>query len=163
MLLRRGEFSASKVIQEHVLAHPRIEVRWHTEVQEFIGEKSKLKLLRLKNNQTNKEAELAVDGTFISVGMIPNTGFLQDSGISLDQWRFIVTGHDLVHNGERPAGFEKRDPVFLETSVPGIFAAGDVRAGSVKHAASAAGEGASAAALVHAYLKTGDVRRSNGP
>lgn len=154
MLVRRGEFTASKVIQERVLAHPKIEVRWHTEVQEFIGEKSKLKRLRLQHNQTNEEAELAVDGAFISIGMTPNTGFLQDSGISLDPWRFIVTGHDLVHNGQRPPGFEEREPVFLETSVPGIFAAGDVRAGSVKQAASAAGEGASAAALAHAYLKT---------
>lgn len=57
--------------------------------------------------------------------------------------------------GERPFGFETRDSNFLETSVPGIFAAGDVRAGSIKHAASAAGEGATAAALVHSYLKMG--------
>ena len=155
MLVRRGELTASQVIRERVLAQPKIEVRWHTEVQEFSGEKSKLKRLRLKNNRTNEETALAVDGTFICIGMTPNTGFLQDSGISLDPWRFIVTGHELVHNGHRPPGFAERDPLFLETSVPGIFAAGDVRAGSIKHAASAAGEGASAAALVHAYLKAG--------
>jgi len=154
ILVRRGEFTASKVIQEHVLAHPKIEVRWHTEVQEFTGKQSRLEMLRLKNNQTNEEAEMAVDGVFIGIGMAANTGFLKGSGISLDPWRFIVTGHDLVHSGERPPGFEKREPVFLETSVPGIFAAGDVRAGSIKQAPSAAGEGASAAILAHAYLKS---------
>lgn len=154
MLVRKGELKASKVIQEHVLAHPKIEVRWHTEVQEFIGEKSKLKRLRLRNNRTHEETELAVDGAFIHIGMTPNTAFLQDSGVSLDPWRFIVTGHELVHKGEQPPGFEEREPSFLETSVPGIFAAGDVRAGSIKQAASAAGEGASAAVLAQAYLKT---------
>jgi thioredoxin reductase (NADPH) len=85
--------------------------------------------------------------------MTPNTDFLPGSDVSLDPWQFIVTGHELVHSGKRPFGFEARDPGFLETSVPGIFAAGDVRAGSVKHAASAAGEGATAAALVHNYLR----------
>jgi thioredoxin reductase (NADPH) len=154
ILVRRGEFTASKVLQEQMRAYPKIEVRWHTEVQEFTGKKSRLKLLRLKNSQTNEEAEMAVDGAFIGIGMAPNTGFLNGSGISLDPWRFIVTGHDLVHIGERPPGFEKREPRFLETSVPGIFAAGDVRAGSIKQAPSAAGEGASAAILAHAYLKS---------
>lgn len=151
--VRRGEFEASKVLREQVLAHPKIEVRLHTEVQEFIGKKSKLERLHLKHNLTNDEEEAPVDGAFVSIGMAPNTGFLQGSGIALDPWQFIITGHTLVHNRERPYGFEKREPVFLETSVPGIFAAGDVRAGSVKHAASAAGEGATAAALIHTYLR----------
>jgi thioredoxin reductase (NADPH) len=153
MLVRRGELRASKVLQERVLAHPKIGVRWHTEVQEFIGKRSRLERLRLRNNQTDEEVETAVDGAFISIGMTPNTDFLPGSDVSLDPWQFIVTGHELVHSGKRPFGFEARDPGFLETSVPGIFAAGDVRAGSVKHAASAAGEGATAAALVHNYLR----------
>ncbi|MCB0131490.1 MAG: hypothetical protein KDD78_11595, partial [Caldilineaceae bacterium] len=69
-------------------------------------------------------------------------------------WGFLVTGHDLVHDGDRPAGFGQRDPALLETSIPGIFAAGDVRNGSTKQVASATGEGATAALLIREYLKT---------
>lgn len=99
MLVRRGELRASQVLQERVLAHPKIGVCWHTEVQEFIGRKSRLERLRLKNNQTDEEVETAVDGAFITIGMVPNTGFLPGSGVRLDPWQFIVTGHELVHGG----------------------------------------------------------------
>ena len=68
---------------------------------------------------------------------------------------FILTGQDLIHEGQRPAGWKlKRDPFYLETSVPGIFAAGDVRQGAVRRVASAVGEGAIAVSLVHQYLRT---------
>ncbi|UCG12128.1 MAG: fused response regulator/thioredoxin-disulfide reductase, partial [Deltaproteobacteria bacterium] len=79
--------------------------------------------------------------------------FLQGSGVTLDQWGFVVTGHDLVHSGERPSGYGDRDPHLLETSVPGIFAAGDVRDKSTKQVASAAGEGATAALMIREYLR----------
>ena len=69
-------------------------------------------------------------------------------------WGFVVTGHDLLHDGEYLAHFSQREPAALETSVPGIFAAGDVRQGSTKQVASAAGEGAAVALLVREYLKT---------
>ena len=95
-----------------------------------------------------------MDGVFIFIGLEPNTGFLTGSGVLLDQWGFIVTGHDLLHSGKRPAAYENRDPHLLETSVPGIFAAGDVRDKSTKQVASAAGEGASAALMIREYLKT---------
>jgi thioredoxin reductase (NADPH) len=95
-----------------------------------------------------------VDGSFVFIGLDPNTGFVRDSAIRLDPWGFVVTGHDLVHDGDRPPGFEGREPAALETSVPGIFAAGDVRKGSTKQVASAAGEGAAVALLVREYLKT---------
>jgi thioredoxin reductase (NADPH) len=74
--------------------------------------------------------------------------------VQTDRWGFVVTGHDLVHDGERPSGYETRDPAALETSVPGIFAAGDVRAGSTKQVASAAGEGTTVALLIREHLKT---------
>lgn len=154
-LLVRGEsFKASKVIQESVLNDPKIEVRFHTEVEEFLGAKAKLDRLRLRNKQTGAAEELGVDGAFIFIGQEPNTGFLADTSIRLNRWGFIVTGHDLVHDGNRPPGFENHEPSALETSVPGVFAAGDVRAGSTKQVVSAAGEGASAALLVREYLKT---------
>ena len=68
---------------------------------------------------------------------------------------FVYTGPDLLTGGERPAGWDRdRDPFYLESSVPGIFAAGDVRANSVKRVASAVGEGAMAVTLVHRYLES---------
>ncbi|MBW1980540.1 MAG: FAD-dependent oxidoreductase [Deltaproteobacteria bacterium] len=153
ILVRRGYFKASPIIQESVLSHPKIEVRYHTEVREFLGEQSRLTGVRLRNNQTGHEENLPVDGAFIFIGLTPNTGFLANSDLVLDRWGFLVTGHDLVHGRQRPAGFENRDPYLLETSVPGIFAAGDVRDKSTKQVASAAGEGASAALMIREYLQ----------
>lgn len=155
LLVRGDSFKASQVIQESVLGDPKIEVQWQTQVEGFVGAKSKLTGLQLKNNQSGEQRELAVDGAFIFIGLDPNTGFLGDSPIRRDQWGFLITGHDLVHGGNRPAGYEKREPALLETSVPGIFAAGDVRAGSTKQVASATGEGATVALLVREYLKLG--------
>ena len=155
LLVRGDSFKASQVIQESVLGDPKIEVQWQTQVEGFVGAKSKLTGLQLKNNQSGEQRELTVDGAFIFIGLDPNTGFLGDSPIRRDQWGFLITGHDLVHDGNRPAGYEKREPSLLETSVPGIFAAGDVRAGSTKQVASATGEGATVALLVREYLKLG--------
>jgi thioredoxin reductase (NADPH) len=153
ILVRGGEFTASQIIQEKVLQDPKIEVRWHTEVTQFSGADSKLNQLTLLNNQTNEEETLAVDGAFVFIGLVPNTHFLAESGVQLDEWGFVVTGHDLVHDAPL-TNFTGREPAVLETSVPGIFAAGDVRVGSTKQVASAAGEGATAALLVREYLKT---------
>ena len=96
---------------------------------------------------------MSMDGVFIFIGLVPNTAFLTDSEIVLDKWGFIITGNALMHQGERPKGFEKRDPFLLETGIPGIFAAGDVRDTSTKQVVSAAGEGSSAALMIREYLK----------
>ncbi len=154
LLVRGDSFKASPVVQESVLGDPKITVHWNTEVAEFLGADAKLNTLRLHNNQSNEDSELAVDGAFIFIGLDPNSALLEGTNVQRNQWGFIVTGHDLVHDGNRPAGYERRDPALLETSVPGIFAAGDVRAGSTKQVASAAGEGATAALLIREYLKT---------
>ena len=153
ILSRSEHFKATQIIQESVLGNPKIEVRWNTEVEEFIGKESKLSALRIINNQTGDRGELLVDGVFIFIGLDPNTGFLAGSGMKLDEWGFIVTGHDLHHTGSQPAGFDKRDPFLLETSLPGVFAAGDVRDKSTKQVSSAAGEGTTAALIVREYLK----------
>lgn len=154
ILVRGAAFKASQVIQESVLTDPKIDVRFNTEVVEFLGAHAKLNALRTRNNRTGSEETLTVDGAFVFIGLDPNTGFLQGSGVHLNEWGFIVTGHDLVHAGDRPAAFLHREPAALETSVPGVFAAGDVRQGSTKQVASAAGEGAAVALLVREYLKT---------
>jgi len=153
ILVRGGEFKATQVIQEKVLSHPKIDVRWHTEVKEFIGQNSKLSGLKIYNNQTGAEENLQMDGAFIFIGLVPNTGFLEGSDILLDQWGFIITGHALLHGAHRPEGFANRDPFLLETSMSGVFAAGDVRDTSTKQVVSAAGEGSTAALMIREYLK----------
>jgi len=154
ILVRSDAFKASAVIQEKVLSHPKIGVRWNTEVNEFIGKDSKLTELRLSDNQTGAKENLAINGAFIFIGLDPNTGFLEGSRILLDQWGFITTGHALLHGDHRPQGYENRDPYLLETSVPGVFAAGDVRDTSTKQVVSAAGEGSTAALSIREYLKS---------
>ena len=155
ILVRGSALQASQVIQESVLTNPKIEMKWNTEVQEFLGVRAHLNSLQLRNNRTEAESQMSVDGAFVFIGLQPNTGFLKDGDVRLDNWGFIETGHRLVHNSdERPSLFAQRDPAALETSVPGIFAAGDVRAESTKQVASAAGEGATAALLIRDFLST---------
>jgi thioredoxin reductase (NADPH) len=153
LLVRGGELKGSQVIREKVLRHPQVDVRFHMEVVGFHGYKGKLTGMTIRNNQTGATEEIHPAGVFIFIGQIPNSSFVQEAGILLDRWGYIRTGHDLVHGEKRPVGYEKREPSFLETSIPGIFAAGDVRTGSTKQVASAAGEGATAALLIREYLK----------
>jgi thioredoxin reductase (NADPH) len=155
ILARGGQFKATQLIQQKVLSHPNIDVRWHTEIKEFLGSSGKLTHIGLVSNQTGKEEQLQIDGVFVFIGLIPNSGFLDRSGVLLDRWGFVVTGNSLTagERNLRPRGFE-RDPYMMETSVPGIFAAGDVRDASTKQVVSAAGEGAAAALAIRDYLKT---------
>ncbi len=154
LLVRSDSLKASQISQDQVLNHPNMEVLWNTEVKAFEGEASQLARLQLQNNQTGEEQTMEIDGTFIFIGLDPNSGFLQGTDVDLNPWGFVVTGHDLVHDGPPPEAFNGRSPLMLETSVPGIFAAGDVRDKSTKQVVSAAGEGATAALEIREYLKT---------
>lgn len=153
-LVVRGEaLRASRVIQDEVLSHPRIDVRFRTVVEGFEGADSKLHTVRVRDLVTGAPEELCVPGAFVFIGLDPNTAFLRGTGVRLDDGGFVVTGHDLIHDGDRPPGFETHDPTRLETSVPGVFAAGDLRAGSTRQVASAAGEGAVAALEIRDHLQ----------
>lgn len=154
LLVREPELMASQILQDKVLSHPKIKVQFNTEVQEFTGSGGKLQSVLVKNNKTGEVTEITPAGVFIFIGLVPNTSFLDKSGVVLNKWKFIITGHDLMHAEANNQGFTDRDPAALETSVPGIFSAGDVRAGSTKQVASAAGEGAAAALHIREYLKT---------
>jgi thioredoxin reductase (NADPH) len=155
LLVRGDQLNASQVIQEQVLRRPEITVRFNTEVERFHGAGGKLNAVTIRNNQTGDTEVIHPAGIFVFIGLTPNTGFVDPQRIQLDPWGFIVTGHDLVHCAQRPPGYEDREPGILETSVPGIFAAGDVRADSTKQVASATGEGATAALLIREYLRAG--------
>jgi len=154
LLVRGDSLRASQVIQDNVLSHPQIDVHFNTAVEGFDGAESKLRSVRIRNSQSDETADLELPGAFVFVGMDPNTGFLEDSDVRLDSRGFVVTGHTLVHDSEPIPAFAGAEPKILETSVPGIFAAGDIRAGSTKQVASAAGEGATAALMIRDHLKT---------
>jgi len=91
---------------------------------------------------------------FIFIGAMPHTMMVKDVVVR-DNAGFIITGPDLIVDGKRPMNWKlNRDPYLLETSIPGIFAAGDVRHRSIKRVATAVGEGAVAVALIHQYLRS---------
>jgi len=154
LLVREPELMASQILKDKVLSHSMIKVQFNTDVQEFKGSGGKLESVLINNSQTGKQEEIHPDGVFIFIGQMPNTSFLEKSGVELNNWKFIVTGHDLVHDHKDRKGYEDRAPASMETSVPGIFSAGDVRASSTKQVASAAGEGAAAALMIREYLKS---------
>ncbi len=131
---------ASRVLQEQVEKNPKMEVRTTTTVQEFKGN-GKLNGVVIKNLKTNEVEELNPAAAFIFIGLDPNTAFLKDS-TELDQWGFIQTSAQ------------------FETSIPGIYAAGDVRAGSTKQVTGAVGEGTTAAMMIRHYLE--NVQRNRG-
>ena len=154
LLVRSGALKASQILQEKVLAHPKVDIRFHTEAIEFHGAAGKLKSVTIRDRQTGATEDIRPAAVFVFIGQIPNTGFLAGSDVRTNRWGIIITGHDLVHDSPSLPGYERREPAFLETSVPGMFAAGDVRAVSTKQVASAAGEGATAALLIREHLKT---------
>jgi thioredoxin reductase (NADPH) len=153
MLVRGDRLSASQILQDKVLSHPKIKVRFHTEVTAFNGKGGKLTSITTKNNVSDIQEEMYPAAVFVFIGLLPNTAFLKTTTVQTNKWGFINTGHDLVHTEDGTELYTKRDPAMLESSVPGIFAAGDVRAESTKQVASAAGEGATAALLIREYLK----------
>ena len=90
---------------------------------------------------------------FLCIGGQPRTGWAASTGVRTDAGGYILTGPDLLHQGRRPDGWPlERDPLALETTMPGLFAAGDARHGSAKRVAGAVGEGAMAVALAHRRL-----------
>jgi thioredoxin reductase (NADPH) len=91
---------------------------------------------------------------FIFIGAMPRTEWVEGV-VDRDRYGFILTGPEVMHDGRRPKGWwAERDPFWLESSVPGVFVAGDVRSKSIKRVASAVGEGAMAVSLIHQHLAT---------
>ncbi|MDD5305678.1 MAG: thioredoxin-disulfide reductase [Deltaproteobacteria bacterium] len=124
---RRGELRAAKVAADRVLRHPRIKVAWHRVVDEILGDATGVKGVRLKDPRDGRTEELAFDGVFVAIGHVPSTALVAGQ-LELDPQGYIVT---------RPGG--------THTSVPGVFAAGDVRDTVYRQAITAAGTGCMAA------------------
>jgi thioredoxin reductase (NADPH) len=148
----------SAYLVDRIESHPLIEVRLRTQVTAIDGDES-LRAVTL-TGADGASSELKAQALFLCLGGIPSTGWAQESGVAIDDRGFILTGPDLLHRGARPADWPlDRDPLALETSVPGFFAAGDVRHGSTKRVAGAVGEGAMAVALAHRRFEELEVLR----
>lgn len=151
-MLVRGESlvsSMSHYLIEQIDALANVEVRTRTQAVAAEGEDGRLARLRLRGPDGRETSE-AVDACFVFIGAAPRTDWL-DGVVARDERGFVLAGPDA-----RPHGWPlQRDPHVLETSVPGVFVAGDVRARSIKRVASAVGEGSMAVSLVHEYLADG--------
>ena len=138
----------SAYLVDRIVDHPLIDVRLHTQVTAVHGDPV-LRGVTL-TDAGGVSTEQPAQALFLCLGGIPSTGWAHGSGVATNAQGFILTGPDLLDRGARPAGWPlDRDPLALETSVPGFFAAGDVRFGSAKRVAGAVGEGAMAVALAH--------------
>lgn len=155
-LLVRGDDlgkSMSRYLIDQIVQHPRVTVRLNTEVREVHGDKA-LTCVVAENNQTGERESIEVRALFVFIGADPNTEWLAGT-VALDRHGFIETGQTAANHVAGADGLTTvRRPVFLETSVPGVFAAGDVRSGSVKRVASAVGEGAMSIRQIHEYFGT---------
>jgi thioredoxin reductase (NADPH) len=148
ILVRRASLAEtmSDYLVREIDATPTIQVRTRTVVADGGGD-GQLQWLRLEDLDTGESAKTSADGLFCLLGAEPDCSWLPD-GLALDERGFVLTGRDVP----REAWVDGQPPASLETTVPGVFAVGDVRAGSMKRVASASGEGASVLPLVHAHL-----------
>jgi len=154
-LLVRGdslEASMSYYLIQQLNKIDTVRVRTRSEVVGAQGD-GHLQAITICDSKEGLSTTVECGYLFVFIGAEPRTDWL-GSAVARDEKGFVYTGPDLLSNGTRPKGWDReRDPFYLECSVPGIFAAGDVRANSVKRVASAVGEGAMAVTLVHRYLE----------
>jgi len=129
---RRDQLRATKILQERAFAKPKLEFLWDTVVESIEGD-SQVRELRLRNVKTKEESRLEVSGVFIAVGLRPNTGYLGEM-LALSPEGFILVNEQ------------------METGVPGVLAAGDIRAGSARQIASSVGDGVTAAISAERFL-----------
>ena len=150
-ILYRGdglEKSMSRYLIDQIAARPNIQVLLHTQVVTAHGDAA-LEAIDVRHNETGETTRLESGGLFIFIGADAETAWLPPE-IALDRRGYVLTGSDVAAAGAWTLG---RDPYLLETSIPGVFACGDVRSGPVKRVAAAVGEGSMAIAFVHQYLK----------
>ncbi len=154
VILVRGSSLASTMSQyliDQIQRTPNIQLWTHASVTEAHGEVH-LEEISVLCTDTNKTERVPASAMFIFIGALPRTDWL-GTLVERDDRGFILTGPDLIWDGKRPKGWTlDRDPFLLETNIPGLFAVGDVRHGSVKRVASGVGEGSVAVQFIHQYL-----------
>lgn len=135
LLVRGDKLRASEVLQHDIKKYlDKITIHYNTTVEEIIGVNNRVSKVKTSEKANNKSVEYDADGVFIFIGLEPTTGFLETSGVKIDENGFVIANDK------------------LETNIPGIYAAGDVRSGSTMQIASATGEGATAALMIREYL-----------
>src|SRR5215211_4278621 len=163
-LLIRGDDlgnSMSRYLVDRISGAENIELLANTEIRELSGE-DRLEGIAVEDNLSGAHRTLGARSLFVFIGAEANTGWLRGA-VELDERGFVLTGRELDDSAlEREDDWQERsrEPFLLETSMPGVFAAGDVRSGSIKRCASAVGEGAMAVRLVHQYLADTSVQRA---
>ena len=155
-MIVRGDQLASKMsayLVERIEPNPLVDVRLETNVTAVHADGDELGAVTISDG-TGKSEQLRAAALFLCIGGTPRTGWAGGAGVRVNQAGFVLTGSALLEDGRRPEGWPlDRDPLVLETTIPGLFAAGDLRSGSTKRVAAAVGEGAMAAALVHRRLE----------
>lgn len=154
MLVRGGSLAdtLSEYLVTRIEARPNVDVIYNVEVATLDGDET-LRSMTLKDRKTGKTRDVDVTRLFVCIGGVPNTDWAKDTLIERDRAGYLITGPSLLDKGRSPDCWTlDRQPFYLETSVPGSFAVGDVRHASIKRVASAVGEGAMAVSFVHQYL-----------
>jgi thioredoxin reductase (NADPH) len=149
----------SRYLVDRITNAENIELLVSTEVRELTGE-DHLKGVRIEDNRSAARRTLGARALFVFIGAEANTGWLQGA-VDLDERGFVLTGRELNDSALHEDYWQERsrEPFLLETSMPGVFAAGDVRSGSIKRCASAVGEGSMAVRLVHQHLADAGVQK----
>jgi thioredoxin reductase (NADPH) len=154
LLIRGGDLGKgmSRYLVDRVTSTENVELLANTEVRELVGE-DRLEGIVVEHNRSGERRTLGARALFVFIGAQANTGWLQGTA-ELDKRGFVLTGRALDASALEEEAWQglSREPYRLETSMPGVFAAGDVRSGSIKRCASAVGEGSMAVSLVHQYL-----------
>lgn len=153
MLVRGNSLDAkmSRYLVEQIQETPNIKVRLRTQVTGVSGN-SHLEKITVRDENSRREEALPTTSLFLFIGATPDTGWLKDV-VQLDERGYILVGNQVRRGDATPHGWQlQREPTMFETSVPGVFAIGDVQHGSVKRVASAVGEGAVVVQLIHQYL-----------
>jgi thioredoxin reductase (NADPH) len=157
-IVMRGERlneNVSEYLVDRVTLTPNIELMPKSKVVALHGD-DMLRAVTVRNCDTGEERTIETSFLFLCLGGVPNTQWAKEVGIIRDEQGYLVTGPDLRKFGPVIESWKlNREPYYLETSMPGVFAAGDVRHGSIKRVASAVGEGAMTIAFVHRYLASG--------